>query len=162
MVGVCRTEIKEDVDELKTLMHQQNQTGDKERIQMLYLLKSEQVPSVTQAAEILGRSRGTLQRWLAKYKQNGLVGLLERSPRLGRMCQIPEAVQAQLIEQLSTPEGFGSYGEIQAWLEQEHQHVMGYKGVHKHVRYRLQAKLKRPRPRSTEQDAEKVAFFKPI
>lgn len=161
MAGVSRVIIQEAVESLKQLMHQQTQVADKERIQLLYLLKSGQAPSVTQAAVILGRGRATLQRWLAKYETGGIEGLLERKPHLGAVCQIPLPAQAALQQRLASPEGFGSYREIQTWLEQDYGHVMSYQGVHNHVRYRLRAKLKRPRPQSSRQDPQQQAFFKP-
>jgi transposase len=83
-------------------MHRQERAGDKERIQLLYLLKSGQAESVTHAAEILGRGRVTLQRWLAQYEEYGIEGLLHRQPRLGRACQIPQVAQRQLVERLSS------------------------------------------------------------
>ncbi|NJO80490.1 MAG: helix-turn-helix domain-containing protein [Cyanobacteria bacterium RM1_2_2] len=160
MVGVSRVMIQETVEELKALMHQQHQVGDKERIQLLYLLQSKQARSVSHAAEILGRGRVTLQRWLAKYESKGITGLLHREPHLGQECHIPEAAQAALKARLATPEGFESYRAIQNWLEQEYNHEMSYTGVHGYVRYRLKAKLKRPRPVSAEQDPQTVAFLK--
>jgi transposase len=160
MVGVSRVVIKESSEDLKELMHQQDLAWCKERLQMLYLLKSGQAESVTHAATILGRGRVTLQRWLIKYAVDGVLGLLRKEPHLGRVCQIPAEAQAALVERLATPTGFGSYGEIQDWLKSEYQHDISYEGIHKHVRYGLQAKLKRPRPVSTDQDPAKVAFFK--
>ncbi|MFM7425631.1 MAG: transposase [Elainella sp.] len=143
MAGVSRVVIQEAVEDLKALMLQQTQVGDKERIQLLYLLKSGQAESVTQAAALLGRGRVTLQRWLAKYREGGIDGLLERQPHTGRVCQIPEAAQAELKQRLAEPQGFESYKAIQTWLEQDYGHAISYQGVHNHVRYRLQAKLKR-------------------
>lgn len=158
MAGVSRVVIQEDVEDLKTLMRQQTQVGDKERIQLLYLLKSGQAQSVTHATAILGRGRATLQRWLAKYQDGGISGLLERQPHTGQLCQIPQAAQQELIQRLASPEGFASYREIQTWLEQDYGHLMSYQGVHNHVRYRLRAKLKRPRPQSAQQDDQQVFF----
>lgn len=160
MVGVSRVVIEESVDDLKTLMHQQVTSGDKERVQLLYLLKSKQAESVTHAAALLGRGRVTVQRWLLRYEGDGIAGLLHRLPRIGQKCRIPEAAQAELIEKLSTPTGFGGYGEIQDWLKQDYNHDISYAGIHSHVSYRLKAKPKRPRPVSTDQDPQKVAFFK--
>jgi transposase len=160
MVGVCRVKITESAEELKELMHHQPRTWSKERVQMLYLLQSGQAESVTHAAALLGRGRITLQRWLAAYAEGGMVRLLVKHSPPGRGCQIPAAAQAALVERLATPLGFGSYGEIQDWLKTDYQHEMSYKGVHKHVRYGLGAKPKRPRPVSTAQDPAKVAFFK--
>lgn len=160
MVGVSRVVIHESVEELKVLMHQQVKSGDKERVQLLYLLKSEQAESVTHASELLGRGRVTAQRWLLRYEADGIAGLLHRLPRTGRPCEIPEAAQAELIEKLATSTGFGGYGEIQDWLKRDYNHDISYAGVHRHVHDRLKAQPKRPRPLSTEQDAQKVAFFK--
>ncbi|KAM3096537.1 transposase [Phormidesmis sp. 146-12] len=141
-------------------MHTQCHARSKERIQLLYLLQSGQAKSVTHAAELLGRGRITLQRWLSKYDHGGMEELLTREVPIGRTCQIPEAAQAVLIERLSSPVGFSSYGEIQEWLKTEYDHEITYEGIHKHVCYRLGAKPKRPRPISTEQDPQKVDFFK--
>ena len=160
MAGVSRIEIKESAADLKQLMHEQRRAAAKERLQTLYLLKSEQAESVTHAAELLGRDRVTVQRWMGKYAQGGLTTLLAEPVREGAACRIPAAVQAELITQLQTSEGFGSYGEIQTWLAEVHGVELTYSAVHKHVHYKLQADLKQPRPVSTEQDLEKVAFFK--
>jgi transposase len=124
----------------------------------LYLLKSGQAQTIIQAAEMLGRGRATLQRWLSKYQAGGIEGLLERHFPPRQACHIPLEAQEKLLQRLSTPQGFGSYKEIQIWLEQEYGHLMSYQGVHSHVRYRLGAKLKRPRPQSSKQDPEQVFF----
>jgi transposase len=160
MVGVSRVVIQEDVDELKALMHAQHSARSKERIQLLYLLQSGEAESVTHATALLGRGRITLQRWLSKYEQGGIAVLLTRAVPPGRTCQIPAVAQAALIERLASPSGFSSYGEIQDWLRTEYEHEISYEGIHKHVHYRLGAKPKRPRPVSTEQDPQKVDFFK--
>jgi putative transposase len=158
MAGVRRVVIQEAETDLKALMRQQKQVGDKERIQLLYLLKSGQAQTITQAAELLGRGRATLQRWLAKYQAGGIAALLERHLPPGQECHIPPDAQAELQHRLSSTQGFGSYKEIQTWLEQEYGHRMSYQGVHNHVRYRLGAKLKRPRPQSSQQDPNQVFF----
>jgi hypothetical protein len=49
---------------------------------------------------------------------------------------------------LAQPKGFNSYGQIQQWLETECGVVVAYRTVHQTVRYKLNAKLKAPRPRS--------------
>ena len=55
--------------------------------------------------------------------------------------------------------GFGSYIELQAWLKETHDVSVGYKTLHRIVRYQLQAKPKIPR-RSHEKknDAEEAEF----
>ncbi len=68
MVGVCKIKIEESEDELRKLLRQQKTASGKEQVQLLYLLKSEQVESVTEAARVMGRNRVTLERWLGKYR----------------------------------------------------------------------------------------------
>jgi transposase len=160
MVGVSRVVIQEDVAELKDLMHAQSDARSKERIQLLYLLQSGQAQSVTHAAALLGCGRVTLQRWLRKYEQGSIAELLSREVPIGRVCQIPAAAQTALIDHLSEPTGFESYGAIQDWLKTEYDHEITYAGIHNHVHNRLGASPKCPRPVSTEQDPQKVTFFK--
>jgi hypothetical protein len=64
MAAVYKLEIAESVEDLKQLLRSQKSASDKERIQLLYLLKSEQAQTVQVAAELLGRHRVTVQEWL--------------------------------------------------------------------------------------------------
>lgn len=61
MSGVYHLEITESEDELKALLRSQKTALSKERIQFLYLLKSEQASTIQQAAKLLGRHRVTLK-----------------------------------------------------------------------------------------------------
>ncbi|MEG4964851.1 MULTISPECIES: hypothetical protein [unclassified Microcoleus] len=54
----------------------------------------------------------------------------------------------QRSKRLEMPQGFKSYGQIQEWITQECQVVVSDKTVDKILRYKLNAKLKVPRPRS--------------
>ncbi|MBN3893038.1 MAG: winged helix-turn-helix domain-containing protein [Nostoc sp.] len=60
----------------------------------------------------------------------------------------------QLHKRLNQPEGFKSYSQIREWLTQECQVVVAYKTLHKIVRYKLNAKLKVPRPHSAKAKPE--------
>ncbi len=67
MAGTCKIEIKENKVELKQMLGQAKTSCQKERLQVVYLLKTNKALNVTHAAEIAGRNRVTLQNWLAKY-----------------------------------------------------------------------------------------------
>ena len=54
---------------------------------------------------------------MSKYRQVGLEALLTIESSPGRTATIPPEVLTKLKEELSDPEGFSSYGEIQTWLE---------------------------------------------
>ncbi len=150
MAGVFKLEITETTDQIKTLLNEQKTVFGKERVQALYLLKLGQVKTIGQLAVGLGRDRTTVQRWLRQYRQGGINRLLQRQVRLGRKPEIPKWAQTALIKRLQEPEGFNSYGEIKDWLEQKLGVSASYKVVHNTVRYRLKAKLKRPRPESLD------------
>ena len=78
MAGVYHLNIQESESELKKLLRKEKTGSGKERVQLLYLLKSQKARTITQASELLGRHRVTLQDWLVKYRQGGLEGLLGR------------------------------------------------------------------------------------
>ena len=160
MTGVYQLEIKETLDELKKLLRVQKKASDKERIQLLYLLKSEQAQTITTAASLLGRNRVTAQKWLSRYRQGGMENLLRHKPRPGRKQSIPLWAQKALEKKLQQEEGFKSYHEICQWLSSKLGIESNYKTVHKLVHYRLGASPKVPRPSSSKKSEEKVVAFK--
>ncbi|MEH1903237.1 MAG: winged helix-turn-helix domain-containing protein [Nostoc sp.] len=86
--------------------------------------------------------------------------MLEVKTPPGKSGLIPAKVMDKLTQRLRQPEGFKSYSQIQEWLTQEHQIVAAYKTIHKIVRYKLNAKLKVPRPRSAKAKPEVQEAFK--
>lgn len=160
MAGVYKLEITETEADLKQLLRTQKTASDKERIQLLYLLKSGQASTVESAAELLGRHRVTVQKWLRLYRSGGLEVLLEHKPRTGRRQSIPQWAQEALNKRLHQPEGFESYGEICQWLEHQLGISAPYKTVHQLVRYRLQASPKVARPMSVAAADGRVEAYK--
>jgi transposase len=156
MAGVYKLEITETEAELKQLLRTQKTASDKERIQLLYLLKSEQASTVESAAALLGRHRVTVQKWLRLYRTGGLEVLLGHKPRTGRQQSIPQWAQEALNKQLHEGGGFNSYGEICQWLETQLGIRAPYKTVHQLVHYRLKAVPKVARPVSVARSAERV------
>lgn len=151
MCRVLKLVIKETIAELQELLRQQKTGCGKERIQALYLLKTRQVETVQHLAVVLGRGRMTVQRWLKLYREGGLSSLLELRKSPGRPKTISPEVRSLIKKELSAPEGFKSYQEVQTWLLASEGIKASYKVVHEVVRYKLKAKLKAPRPRSIKQ-----------
>lgn len=160
MAGVYKLEIQEDEKILKQLLGQQKTATGKERVQLLYLLRTGRAKTVQDAAGLLGRHRVTVQKWLQRYRQGGLESLLECKVRTGRPRAIAQWAEAALDKRLQQTQGFNSYGEICQWLEQQLGIVAKYKTVHQLVRYRLQASPKVARPLSSEQSDFQVEAFK--
>ncbi|MBD0303554.1 MAG: helix-turn-helix domain-containing protein, partial [Tolypothrix sp. T3-bin4] len=125
-----------------------------------YMIKTQKM-SVSAIAKILGKHRGTVQRWLADYRKAGMERMLEFGVSPGRTRVIPDWAVESLKKQLEQPEiGFAGYKQIQSWLGK----VLGveaeYATVHHLVRYQLKAKLKVARPRNCKQNMQKLESFK--
>ncbi|MBC6472846.1 MAG: helix-turn-helix domain-containing protein [Hormoscilla sp. GM102CHS1] len=148
MTGVCKLEITETTEELKSLLQEQKSASNFQKVQALYLFKIGQVKTVKDLAITLGRSRITVQRWLHTYRTEGLAGLLKVKHGGGRKPVIPGAAMAGLQKRLQDPNSFfSSYGEIQTWLQSEYGLDVSYKVVYATVRYKLKAGLKVRRPK---------------
>lgn len=132
-------------EELQQRLKAERDVQKRQRLQALYLLVSRQAKTRSAVAALLGVHRHSVGTWLECYEQGGLDGLLMIKKAPGKKpLASPEVLEA-LQERLQYPEGFASYGEIQTYLEQEHQVAMVYSSVHALVRYRLGAKPKSPR-----------------
>lgn len=160
MVGVIKIEIAESAQELKRQLNLSQNSEVKERIQVLYWLKTNQLKSTGAIASLIGKHRTTVSRWLTKYRQGGLKGLLEIKKSPGRIPKITPSIEQKLIQELQDPEGFSSYKEIQKWLQLIHDLDISYSAVHKRVRYGLEGKLKVPRPVHSKQELGAPEAFK--
>jgi transposase len=160
MARAIQLTIQESQQELEQHLSHQRSASGKERVQMLYWLKRGIAKNRKELAKLLHRNEATVSRWLLRYRTGGLAKLLEVKRAPGNRGKIPPESVARLQQRLSQPEGFHSYGEVHKWLEQECGVKAAYKTVHKLVRYRLQAKLKVPRPRSLKQHPQALEQFK--
>ena len=159
MSGVSKIIINEESDALRSRMSQEKALAKRERLHALYLLKSGEAKSITQAARILGRNRTTVQRWMVRYEQDGLEGLLTLRPTGHRQAAIPPWAQDKLKARLQQPRGFSQYGEIVQWLKSECGITVNYWVVYDLVRRRWGAKPKSARPRNVNQDPDEVEHF---
>ena len=153
-------EISQSQEELEKALKTARTASSKERLLLLYLLKSKQVSSRQELAELIGRDKATITRWIRKYKDEGLVGLLEVKQAPGKTPLVRGTNLERLKQRLQESRGFHSYGEIQQWLGQELGLNLAYKTVYQLVRYHLKAKLKVPRPQSLKQHPESPSNFK--
>ena len=160
MSGVIKINITESKSELKKLLNKQKTPKKQQRIQVLYLLKTNQAESIGHLASLIGRHKVTISRWLTLYRQGGLERLLEIGKSSGRTSLISEDIKQKLREELQEPEGFDSYKEIQLWLKSIYNIEASYYTVHKIVRYKLKSKLKIPRPVNIKQEKNAVEGFK--
>ncbi len=159
MAGVTNIEIEESEAELEALLKQSQNLKDQERLQVLYLLKAKEL-KIKEIAQVVGKHRGTIHRWLAKYAQGGIDVLLSFKYSSGRKPKLPLWAIKALERQLQQPPGFKSYRQIQQWFSESLGLEVQYATVHRLVRYQIQAKLKVPRTTNPKQDQQKFNEFK--
>ena len=152
--------IAESAESLERQLRTSRTASQKERLQMLWWLKTGQITQHRILAERLGRDGSTITRWLQKYRTGGLSELLTLKSAPGKSPHLSADALAGLQERLQQGSGFKSYGEIVEWLHQTYQLKLTYSTVYNWVHYRLKAKLKVPRPQSAKQDASARERFK--
>jgi transposase len=140
------TKVKETAEQLREKLKSEAHPLFWQRLQALYLIASEQVKRRTQIAKILGVNRNSVSTWLRIYETGGLEELLKLNKAKGKPPKMTLRAKAAMAEKLTDEKGFGSYGEIQAYLLEEHQVELSYSRVHTIVRYEMKAKPKVPRP----------------
>ncbi|MGK7923794.1 MAG: helix-turn-helix domain-containing protein [Spirulina sp.] len=59
----------------------------------MYWLKQGKVKTRKEIAELLGRDESTIYRWLRKYKQEGIEGLMREKKAKGQPKKIPDSKQ---------------------------------------------------------------------
>ncbi len=80
MSGVTRIEIHESAAEFAKRLQAETHPKLKERLQVLYLLALPGAMSISKIAGVVGKHRGTVQRWLAAYGvTSGLKRLVRES-----------------------------------------------------------------------------------
>ena len=148
-------------DELKYLLNQHKSLTNGKKIQMLYWLKTGYCQGITEVSRLLGVHRTTIHRWFYQYEHGRLKKLLKNRKSPGRPRIIPMEVSPKISSKLEAEDGgFTSYKSIQIWLEENHKLTIKYRTLHHHVRYRLQAKLKVPRPCSLKKEPAAENLFK--
>ncbi len=138
--------ISERVDELKQRLQREHDGRKKPRLQMLYLLASEQAQTRQDVARLLGVSRNTIGRWLSIYATGGVVALLDVYVPPGKRPLLSPEILASIEQALQRPAGFGSYEALRQWVEQTHHVQVKDKTLYSLVRTRFNAKRNVPRP----------------
>jgi len=138
MAGTSKIQIQEDETTLKALLRADNDLFRKERLLVLYLLKSKKAKTVLEAAEIVGRNRVTVQEWLFNYREYGLEGLLSHKPKSGRPSTIPEWAAKEVVNKLTKEKREVApdpkYTEYKQALEEILGTPMHYKTVYKTIK----------------------------
>jgi len=96
MSGVYHLEITESEETLKPLLRQPKSATNRDRVHLLYLLKSSQAATMQQATTWPGRHRVTVQNWARCYRDGGLGQLLTHVPHTGDKSTLPDGAETAL------------------------------------------------------------------
>lgn len=130
------------------------------RIQAVALAK--QGFTCPKIVQMTGYPRRTVQRWIARYNQAGIKGLIDK-PRTGRPTKLSVDKQKQFCQQVDAgPSDAKStlYGrDIQRLLERDFGVIYSLDGVYK-LLHRLGYSCLKPRPRHEKADPQLQQAFK--
>ena len=152
--------IQEDIAQLQAAEKATRDKTRADRVRMLRFLKEGRVAGVSHAAEVLGYSIRTVQRWWQGYREGGLAGLLAPPRRRGMAERItPEAWEGLQAEMRAGH--IGGLHEAQIYLRDTWHIGYGIDAISKLFR-RRRTKLKtgRPHHRKAASPAEQAAFKK--
>ena len=152
-------EITESVEELKSLLNTTKDTTKKDKIRLLYLLKSGEAKTRVDVARLLGMNRKSIGQWLSKYEAGGLEQLLERRFAPGRQPYMTPSQLEALRAKVNDPEGFSSYMEIHRYVTETFRVDISYKAIYALVHDRWGAKLKVPRKSHIKKNADEADKF---
>lgn len=157
---MIRIRVKESEEQLKGLLKTEKDPKKRERIQMLYFMKTDQANEIKDLVNLLVRHRNTISDWLESYKKKGLQNLLEIGKPPGRTPLIDNEARELLKQELENPNGFNSHWEIKDWLKAKFDLDVSYKVVQSTVKNKLNSKPKVVRPSNVKKDKEAEQAFK--
>ena len=139
--------ITESAAELQRRMKSALALEKRQRLHAFYLAASGQARHRQEIAALLDVHRHSVAAWFRAYTTGGLDHALSyQRPQPPVHPRSTATAVAALQAKLQDPHGFAGYRQIQGWLAEEPQVSLAYSSAHELVRYKLHAKLKRPRP----------------
>jgi transposase len=151
--------IKESTEQLQQKLKAEKDVQKRQRIQALYLIKSGQVKSRLEVAEVLSVHRHTVGAWLNSYEKGGLECLLTIAKAPGKIASVRGTALVDLKQR--EPKGFSSYGEIKSYLEKEHKVKLAYSAVHSALSIRSKAQVSTSLS-SKKKPEETIAFIQDL
>ena len=129
------------------------------RARLLWLLKTGQAHHLPEAAALLGYSTVQVTRWWERYRQHGLVGLLQPPSRPGRPSAMIPAAWCGLQQEMRAGR-MTKLEDVRPYLQQRWDiHYASVNGVWHLLRQR-RVKFKTGRRRHRRADAAAQAVFK--
>lgn len=154
--------IDQSLEELELCKSSISDYQSSQQLNALILIKSEQYATLHEVASHLGLNERTLQRWLKRYREQGLDRLLSPLTRNKPSKVITTEIHNELEKRLHNKENpFSGYVEVQEWIKKTYQVNISYKWLWAYMKTKLNSKLKVPRKVNVKKEqGSEEAFFK--
>jgi len=152
-------DIKEESEELRKMLLSEKDGRKKERIHILYLLKTGICKTIGDIAEKIGRNRNTVSGWIKRYKTGGIGLLCKREASPGRTSVLTDEEKNIIKDKLCDTEGFGSYDEIYEYVENETGKKKNKKTLYHICHYELKAVSRVPGHYNPKRNPEDARIF---
>ena len=161
MASAKEVNVKESVDELKTL-YKTVPAHHKQKVQMLLIIKqSEYALTKNELASLVGVNHNTIQAWRKKYISQGIDALLTDG-RIGfKPPLLSKKQHAKVLIQISNPkDAFISFKELQTWVNNTFNMDVNYNSLRHYVKRNFGAKMKVARKSHINKNEQAVESFK--
>lgn len=138
--------IRQSVEYLQKLLRRTPDAQAHQRLQMLYLFKSEQARSRQDAAQLLSVHRNTIRDWLNEYERAGIKGMLCIGTSPGAKPALDLNDQKALRKRLAQSDGFATYTEAKNWIAENLDVSLSYAATYYWVHDKCGAAPKVARP----------------
>ena len=155
------SEIKESLDELKSLRKQVSNHRLKTRIQVLILLKESQFKYRQDLASHLGIAISSVKNWINIYMEHGIDELLKIRNGGKRYSHVDSELHEALKEKANNSEDpFMSYVEAVQWVKENYDQTIKYTTLRSYLVDNFKTKVKRPRKSHYKKDEQAIEAFK--
>ncbi len=156
-----KKKIKEDKEELLEMMKYERNSNKRNKIHLLYLVKTEEQIKITEISKIIKRPRTRIYKWFKLYEEEGIEGYLKKIDYNRHKSKL-NGEKLEKLERILKEEGkgFSSFKEAYRYVNEVLNVKLAYISVYKILVNKLKAKLKVVRPVNENKDPEKEEAFK--
>lgn len=161
MANALSLSIKETKQQLQALLKKQPASLRSRIVMLLTIKKSETPLSKKELAQLVGVNPNSIQSWRTLYRKKGINALLTHRRGGKRREVITPSAHKAIEKRLRSPEqAFGSFKELQEWVEKHYIKGIKYVTINAYVKRHFGAKLKVARKSHINKSEQAIADFK--